>query len=241
MRRGRAAGMPALDVSHLTVSLDDTRILDDLSFRVEAGTTLAVIGPNGSGKTILFRALIGALPAEGSITWALGTRIGYVPQKLDIERDLPLTGLDFLAAKAEVSQAEAGEIPRLLGLVDLPMENAARPLGTLSGGQFQRLLLAFALMGRPTVLLFDEPTAGVDEPGEAGIYALLRRLQQEEHLTLLLISHELSLVYHYADVVLCLSRRHAWLGPPVDILTPERLREAYGTPMKFHLHDGSGS
>jgi len=233
--------MPALDVSHLTVSLDDTRILDDLSFRVEAGTTLAVIGPNGSGKTILFRALIGALPAEGSITWALGTRIGYVPQKLDIERDLPLTGLDFLAAKAEVSQAEAGEIPRLLGLVDLPMENAARPLGTLSGGQFQRLLLAFALMGRPTVLLFDEPTAGVDEPGEAGIYALLRRLQQEEHLTLLLISHELSLVYHYADVVLCLSRRHAWLGPPVDILTPERLREAYGTPMKFHLHDGSGS
>jgi len=241
MRRGRTAGMPALDVSHLTVSLDDTRILDDLSFRVEAGTTLAVIGPNGSGKTILFRALIGALPAEGSITWALGTRIGYVPQKLDIERDLPLTGLDFLAAKAEVSQAEAGEIPRLLGLVDLPMENAARPLGTLSGGQFQRLLLAFALMGRPTVLLFDEPTAGVDEPGEAGIYALLRRLQQEEHLTLLLISHELSLVYHYADVVLCLSRRHAWLGPPVDILTPERLREAYGTPMKFHLHDGSGS
>jgi zinc transport system ATP-binding protein len=227
----------ALDVTHLSVSFGDTRILDDLSFRVEVGTTLAVIGPNGSGKTILFRALIGALPTGGTVRWAAGTRIGYVPQKLDIERDLPLTGLDFLRAKAAVSYARAGEIPRLLGLVDLPMENAAQPIGTLSGGQFQRLLLAFALMGRPTVLLFDEPTAGVDEPGEAGIYALLRRLQQDERLTLLLISHELSLVYRYADVVLCLSRRHACLGPPVDILTPERLQEAYGTPMKFHLHD----
>jgi len=233
--------MLALDVSHLTVALDGTRILDDLSFRVEAGTTLAVIGPNGSGKTILFRALIGALPVEGTLTWAADTRIGYVPQKLDIERDLPLTGLDFLEAKAAVSHAGVGEIPRLLGLVNLPREDAARPIGTLSGGQFQRLLLAFALMGRPTVLLFDEPTAGVDEPGEAGIYALLRRLQREEGLTLLLISHELSLVYRYADVVLCLSRRHVCLGPPLDILTPERLQEVYGTAMKFHLHDGSGS
>jgi zinc transport system ATP-binding protein len=96
-------------------------------------------------------------------------------------------------------------------------------------------------MGRPTVLLFDEPTAGVDEPGQAAIYLLLRRLQQEQGLTLLLISHELNLVYRYADVVLCLSRRHTCLGPPLDILTPERLQEVYGTPMKFHLHDGPNS
>jgi len=122
--------MLALDVSHLTVALDGTRILDDLSFRVEAGTTLAVIGPNGSGKTILFRALIGALPVEGTLTWAADTRIGYVPQKLDIERDLPLTGLDFLEAKAAVSHAGVGEIPRLLGLVNLPREDAARPSTT---------------------------------------------------------------------------------------------------------------
>jgi zinc transport system ATP-binding protein len=228
----------ALEIVRLTVSFGQTRVLDDLSLRVEAGTTLAIIGPNGAGKTVLFRALIGAVPASGTIRWAPDTRLGYVPQKLDIERDLPLTGLDLLRAKADVSRAPAGEIPRALGLVDLATDSAAKPIGTLSGGQFQRLLLAFALMGRPTVLLFDEPTAGIDEPGEEGIYALFRRLQQEEGLTLLLISHELSLVYRYADSVLCLSRQRTCLGPPLEILTPERLQEVYGTPMKFHLHDG---
>jgi zinc transport system ATP-binding protein len=231
----------AVVVRDLGVTFGGTPILDGLSFAVPAGTTLAVIGPNGSGKTVLFRALIGAVPARGSIQWAADTRIGYVPQKLDIERDLPITGLDFLAAKAAVVRAPTTEIARLLALVDLPQAVAGQTIGTLSGGQFQRLLLAFAFMGRPTVLLFDEPTAGVDEPGEEGIYALLRRLQHEHGLTLLLISHELSLVYRYADMVLCLSRRRGFLGPPVEILTPERLQEAYGTPMKFHLHDGPGA
>ncbi len=226
----------ALEVSHLTVSFGARTILDDVSFVVEAGKTLAIIGPNGSGKTVLLKALIGAILSRGRVEWAPGTRIGYVPQKLDIERDLPLTGADFLGARADVGRLDAGEIPRALSLVELSFEAAAQPIGTLSGGQFQRLLLAFALMGRPSVLLFDEPTAGVDEPGQEEIYALFRRLQ-EEGLTLLLISHELSLVYRYADMVLCLSRRRAWLGPPVSILTPERLQEAFGTAAQFHVHD----
>jgi zinc transport system ATP-binding protein len=230
----------ALEVAHLSVAFGRTRVLEGLSFRVEAGSSVAIIGPNGSGKTVLFKALIGSVPSEGTIRWAPGTRIGYVPQKLDIERDLPLTGLDLLRAKADVSRSAADEVVRALALVDLPVATAGGPIGTLSGGQFQRLLLAFALMGRPSVLLFDEPTAGVDEPGEEGIYVLFRRLQREEGLTLLLISHELTLVYRFADNVLCLSRRRAWLGPPVAILTPERLEEAYGTPMKFHVHDDAG-
>ena len=226
----------ALEVSHLTVSFGARKILDDLGFSVEAGSTLAIIGPNGSGKTVLFKALIGALPARGTVAWAPGTRIGYVPQKLDIERDLPLTGTELLGARADVGRLDASEISRTLALVELSAEAAGQPIGTLSGGQFQRLLLAFALMGRPSVLLFDEPTAGVDEPGQEEIYALFRRLQQDSRLTLLLISHELSLVYRYADKVLCLSRQRAWYGPPVEILTPERLREAWGSPMQFHLH-----
>jgi zinc transport system ATP-binding protein len=228
---------PALEVEHLSVAFGATRVLDDLSFRVAAGTSLAIIGPSGAGKTVLFRALIGVVPSTGTIRFAAGTRIGYVPQKLDLQRDLPLTGLDFLNARADVSGVPSTDVTRVLNLVALDSRFAAQPLGTLSGGQFQRLLVAFALMGHPTLLLFDEPTAGIDEPGKEGIYALFSRLQAEEGLTVLIISHELSLVYRYADTVLCLSRWRTFLGPPLDILTPEHLQEAYGAPVRYHHHE----
>lgn len=228
----------ALEVEGLSVSFGKTVVLHDLSFSVPVGGSLAIIGPNGSGKTVLLKALIGAIPSRGTIRWAEGTRLGYVPQKLDIERDLPVTGHDFLRAKGVLSGARPDEVQRSLELVGLVPESAAQPIGTLSGGQFQRLLLAFALLGDPTVLLFDEPTAGVDEPGEEGLYAMIRRLQSREHLTLLLVSHELSLVYRYAASVLCLSRSgQACAGPPLEILTPERLQEVYGAPLGFHVHD----
>jgi len=227
----------ALEVEHLSVGFAGRPVLSDLTFVVPERSALAVIGPNGSGKTVLFRALIGALPHEGSIRWAPGTRIGYVPQKLDIERDLPFTGIDFLRAKAAVARIPATELRRGLELVELPAEVAGRPIGALSGGQFQRLLLAFALVGRPTVLLFDEPTAGVDEPGQEQLYATIHHLQEREGLTLLLISHELSLVYRHATSVLCLGRGRPCLGPPQDIITPATIAEMYGVPLKFHRHD----
>jgi zinc transport system ATP-binding protein len=229
-----------LQVEHLSVGFGKTLVFGDLSFSVSEGDALAVIGPNGSGKTVLFKALIGGIPYGGSVRWAPGTRVGYVPQKLDLERDLPITGNDFLRAKASVLKASAHEVCRAIDLVNLPPAVAAMPIGTLSGGQFQRLLLAFALVGRPTVLLFDEPTAGVDEPGEELLYATIRRLQEEEGLTLLLISHELSLVYRHATSVLCLGRGRPCFGPPREILTPERIAEMYGAPVKFHHHEHLG-
>ena len=225
-----------LEVEGLSVGFGKTEVLRDLTFSVAEGTALAVIGPNGAGKTVLFRTLIGALPYRGTIRWAQDTRLGYVPQKLDIERDLPITGRDFLEAKVSVSHASPGAVDRAFELVGLPPEFAANPIGTFSGGQFQRLLLAFALMGRPNVLLFDEPTSGVDEPGEERLYEMIRRVQEAERLTLLLISHELSVVYRYATNVLCLSRERPCFGPPEDILTPARIEQVYGTPLKYHHH-----
>ena len=230
-------GGSALEVRHLTVSFDRVPIIKDVSFTVAAGDSLAIIGPTGSGKTVLFRALIGALPYEGEIRWAPGARVGYVPQKLDIERDLPITGNDFLLAKASVVGASRGEVRRALGLVNLTDDTVRKPIGTLSGGQFQRLLLAFAFLGRPSVLLFDEPTAGIDEPGEERLYERINRLKHERHLTLLLISHELSLVYRHATHVLCLGRERAYIGPPTEVLTPQRLEELYGSPLKYHVHE----
>ena len=227
----------ALEVKRLAIRFGTTEIVRDVSFSVPQGSSLAVIGPNGAGKTILFRALIGSLPYEGSIRWASGTRLGYVPQKLDIERDLPVTGGDFLTAKAAVVRAQRSAIFTALAGVGLDKEVLRIPIGALSGGQFQRLLVAFALIGNPNVLLLDEPAAGVDAPGQEQLSGLVRRLQEERRITIILISHDLSVVYRYATNVLCLSRTYSCVGPPQTVLTPEVLTRLYGMPIGFHVHD----
>ena len=226
-----------LEVRRLAVSFGASPIIEDLSLTVAPGESLAIIGPTGSGKTVFFRALIGALPYTGEIRWARGARIGYVPQKLDIERDLPITGYDLLGARARIAGVPEDDVRAALDIVGLGEDVARRPIGTLSGGQFQRLLVAFAFLGRPNVLLFDEATAGIDEPGQEQLYERMNRLTRERHLTVLLISHELSLVYRYANRVLCVGHGRSYVGPPTEVLTPDRLEAVYGSPMKYHVHE----
>jgi zinc transport system ATP-binding protein len=226
-----------LEVDGLSIRFGANQVFKELTFAVPRGSSLAVVGPNGAGKTVLFRSLIGAIPYRGTLRWAPGVRIGYVPQKLDLARDVPVTGMDFLRAKMAVSRCAGGEIGASLASVGLSAATAAHSIGALSGGQFQRLLVAFALMGSPDVLLLDEPTAGIDEPGQGQLNELMHHLQQDRGLTLLMISHDLSVVYRYADNVLCLGRDHTCFGIPETVLTPDRLNELYGTPMAYHAHE----
>jgi zinc transport system ATP-binding protein len=229
--------MNVLEVQDLAVRLGGTDVVRGVTFDLPRASCLAIIGPNGAGKTVLLRALIGALPHGGRISWAADTVLGYVPQKLDIDRDLPLNGRDFLRAKAALTGSAGTMQAEALRSVGLAEEVLSTPIGNMSGGQFQRLLIAFALLGRPNVLLLDEPAAGIDAPGQAQLNEVLHGLQDSRAMTVILVSHDLSVVYRHANYVLCLGRQGACFGPPRSALTPETLYEVYGQPLGFHVHD----
>lgn len=156
---------------------------------------------------------------------------------MDLQRDIPITGFDLIRARARLAHESDADIFRVADLLKMPTDLLKQPIGILSGGQFQRLLIAFALVGKPNVLLLDEPTAGVDEPGQEQLHELMRRLRQNEGFTIIFISHELSVVYQYATDVLCLSHQRAYVGVPRTILTPDLLQEIYGSPLGYHVHD----
>ncbi len=222
-----------LAVSDLRVTLEGRVVIEDLSLTVEQGEILTVLGPNGAGKTVLLRALLGTVPYEGAIEWREGTRLGYVPQRLPYIRNLPLSVRDFFGLKRRAVQ----DVEEMLDAVGLDRLLAAKGIGTLSSGQFQRTLIAWALAGDPDVLLFDEPVSGVDASGEETVYGLLGRLHRERNLTMLIVTHDLAVVHRMSSTVLCLNRRPVCQGPPLATLTPENLRRLYGTEVAFYEHD----
>ncbi len=223
-----------LKVSNLSVIFPDQDVLTDISFEVQEGESLAIVGPNGSGKSVLLRALIGAVPYIGLVTWGNGVRIGYVPQRLDLDRSIPLTLGDFLATKIKILGLPKNVAQEALLKVKLDASFLDKKLGFLSGGQFQRALIAFALIGKPNVLLFDEPTSGVDLPREEQIYETLHRLEDEGGLTLILVSHDLSLVYKHSSQVICLNKSLICEGVPQEVLTSETLQKLYGDRVLYH-------
>ena len=225
-----------LSVRNLGVAIGNRVVLRQLNFEVYSGDCLAIIGPNGAGKTVLLKTLQHLIPYEGEIQWSQEARLGYVPQSVAADRQLPLRVRELLAAKARVLHLADQEMDQVSSDLNLSPEFLSAGIRTLSGGQFQKVLIAFALLGRPNVLLFDEPTASLDELAEERIYELIHQLHSQKGITVILVSHDLSVVYRYASRVLCLSKGKVCMGPPKEIMTPETLEELYGAPPKYYRH-----
>ncbi len=216
-----------LNVSNLTVEISNKPIIDNLNFRIKRGITLAIVGPNGAGKTTLFRALLNLVPYSGKIEWSGKVKIGYVPQILSV-RDIPISVKEFLSFKNE----SARDIKAVLAAVGLNSEEVVdKSLATLSGGQMRRVLIAWAIADKPDVLLFDEPTSGVDLDSEEAIYGMLRRLTAKNEITLLLISHDLHIVREYSDYALALNKCTVFFGESKEVMNPETQKLIYGEPI----------
>lgn len=205
---------PLLSVSHLYVEREGRVLLEDVSFDVARDSVLAIVGPNGAGKTTLLRVLLDRFPHRGEVRWTSPVRIGYVPQKL-VDTDLPVSVEEFLSMKCPDDYAEC------LATVGLDRSLLPQPIGTLSGGEIQRALIAWAIVDRPQVLLFDEPTSNVDVGSGEVIYQALRRIRRDLHVTILLVTHDVHEVHHVADRVLVLDRTVLFDGPP-DVLLADR-------------------
>ncbi|RMA40613.1 metal ABC transporter ATP-binding protein [Rhodophyticola porphyridii] len=218
--------MNLIDVDHLNVRYGASEVLRDVSLYVAPGEIVTIVGPNGSGKTTLLRAIVGAVPAAaGRIAKAPNAVIGYVPQRLHIDPTLPMTVERFLKLPGG---AERGDIVDALARAGVP-DLTKRQMSELSGGQLQRVLLARALVAKPDLLLLDEPTAGLDQPGSAAFYALIDDLRRETGCAVLMISHELHVVMAASDRVICLNGHVCCHGTPAHVSSAPEYRALFGT------------
>lgn len=209
----QASASPLVCVRDLDFAYSDRLVLKHINLEVRRGTTLGLIGANGGGKTTLIRLLVGLLkPTRGTITIdgmtvaqaaARGDMIGYLPQRLEVKSGMPLSARQLigLCGRGEKAGGLAVELLASVGLSDI----ADRPIGTLSGGQFQRLLIARALAGSPEVLILDEPTTGIDADSRRQFITLLQRLKRQLNLTIILSSHDLQSLHQLSDEVACLN------------------------------------
>ena len=228
-----------LEIKNLTVRYNDHVILNQLNFWVNSGEIVAIIGPNGSGKTTLLKAILGLIPHQGDVTIFGGSprlaldNIGYVPQRLDFDRTFPLTVNEFLNFIKVKNRPWREEVLKEVG-VNTFMDKG---LGELSGGQLQRLLIAKALLKEPKLLMLDEATSGVDIAAEMTFFELIEHLNKTHNVTIMLISHEVQMVYKFATQILCLNKDLVCNGRPKEAITKEVLEKLYGKNIEFQPHD----
>ena len=218
--------MSLIQVEDLSVRYGARTALSRVSLRVEPSEIVTIVGPNGSGKTSLLRAIIGAIkPFQGRVVQASSLKIGYVPQKLHIDETLPITVSRFLKLPGGVT---AADIDYALTQAGVPKLTKAQ-LSQLSGGQFQRVLLARALIAKPDLLLLDEATQGLDQRGSASFYQQIETVRQTTGCAVLMISHELHVVMSASDRVICLNGHVCCEGTPGVVASAPEYRALFGT------------
>ncbi len=241
-------------IENLRVIRNKIPVLDNINLEMETGSFLVLIGPNGGGKTTLVKVLLGLIPpSEGRVrvfnrsparvNREMPGSIGYLSQDQSFDNRFPLSAFDLVlmgsyrrvgpGRRAGGPERErAREALRLVGMEAL----ADRPIGELSGGQRQRVLIARTLITRPRLVLLDEPTTGVDLTSQDDFYRLLKKLQQQLNLSVILVSHDISFVTRYGDQVACLNRRLYLHGKPREVLTADKLQAAYGCEVDLFFH-----
>lgn len=237
-------GTCQLRVNNLGVTLDNDTILHDITFQLNCREIVALIGPNGAGKSSLFRSILGQVPYSGTIKFELAggypsrPKIGYVPQSPSFDRGYPISVLDFFAAAisrwpvflpvpGQLREKVTECLSRVHGeaLID-------KRIGTLSGGELQRVLMALALEPIPQILILDEPLSGVDVGGEHLLLEMLDEIRQRYDLSILFSTHDFSTLRHYADKVILLQHTILRAGPPAEVLRSPEFQSV------FHLNLG---
>ncbi len=230
---------PVIEAHNVTVSLGRKPVVNNVSFSLKQGEIASIVGPNGAGKTTLVRAILGLIPYTGSIR-LFGTqpkkmisKVGYVPQKFSFDTSFPLTVHEFLSLTLHKNDHK-----RIIdSLEEMEVKDSMyKMLGDLSGGQLQRVLIARALLHNPKILFLDEPTSGVDMEGARTFYEIIEHLNKSHDVTIVLISHEINMVYKFATYVICLNKDLYCKGVPKETITQEILRKLYGKNVQLRPH-----
>lgn len=233
-------GLCRIELNGVGVRMDNETLLHDVNLHVHCGQVTVLIGPNGGGKTTLLRAILGQIPHEGMLSH-LDThdrpfpsmRVGYVPQQLLFDRQMPLTVRDFMASSLSKRPVWMGvskktRIQAMAALALAQAENLVdKRLGALSGGELQRVLLALALTPAPDLLLLDEPVSGVDHNGQAMFLDTVNALRAQQHMAILMVSHDWTLVREYADVAALINKTTLAVGTPDEVFASEAFSAAF--------------
>lgn len=221
-----AAGEMLVEMHNAGVSRSGRWLVRGVDLSVRRGEIVTLIGPNGSGKSTTAKTAIGVIqPNEGHVHRAAGLRVGYVPQKVAIDWTLPLTVERLMTLTAPASSAEIKAALAAAGVAHL----AGRQVAALSGGEFQRALLARAMLRKPDLLVLDEPVQGVDFTGEAALYELIREIRDRTGCGILMISHDLHIVMADTDTVICLNGHVCCRGAPQSVMDSPEYRKLFGT------------